>query len=321
MSPVHAEVQTISHIPQARDTGSSFPVIDEFELHIWLYRLAWPLMQVIACYVHVKKVIYKFCFRTRPKQNSWFFDGISFNGKKVKDGAKGWSALDAVYNFRTGEGNNLAARVIDDFWLRMRNAQAVRNRLIIVRREIINAVLRVHNVRYDSSPVRILSIAAGSGQAVIEAMERLERMGIRCEALFIDSDTSALEHSNLLAQQRGLSDNIVTREGDAVFFSRELKGFKPDIIEMCGLTDYLHDSLAIALIKKIRRHLQPGGYYLTCHIHPNAEMYFLRQVVNWRMLYRTREQLEELLVNGGFLAMKMHTEPHQIHSVAVAQKV
>jgi hypothetical protein len=63
------------------------------------------------------------------------------------------------------------------------------------------------------------------------------------------------------------------------------------------------------------------GFFLTCHIHPNMESYFLRYVINWDMLYRTKHQLEDLLVEGGFLSAELHTEPHLIHSVAVAQKL
>ncbi len=96
--------------------------------------------------------------------------------------------------------------------------------------------------------------------------------------------------------------------------------FKPDIVEMCGLLDYLDTALAVRLVKKIFRQLHDEGFFLTCHIHPNHEAYFLNHVVNWWMLYRTPAELKNIVVEGGFMKVELHSEPHGIHSVAVAQK-
>jgi hypothetical protein len=84
--------------------------------------------------------------------------------------------------------------------------------------------------------------------------------------------------------------------------------------------DYLRDSLAIALVKKIRRVLVAKGIFLTCHVHPNGEEYFLRHVVNWDMLYRPLTAFQNVLDNAGFLNARYETEPHGIHSVAVCRK-
>ncbi|MFZ2167612.1 MAG: class I SAM-dependent methyltransferase family protein [Minisyncoccia bacterium] len=280
-------------------------------------------MFVLGFYVQAKKALYRFFGGPKcvPATNSCLFDGISINGRRVKDGSARWPALEAVYNFREGEGSNRFVRWIDDFWLHIRNAQAVRNRLSIVERELASAILAISKSKIGSEPVRILSIAAGSGQAVIETVERMRRAGIVCEVVLIDQDDTALAYARQLAEQYGVSDLVTVRTGNAVFFNRELHGFVPDIVEMCGLMDYLDDRLAIALIKKIRRYLAHEGFFLTCHIHPNAESYFLRHAINWDMLYRSRKELEALLVEGGFLGPELHSEPHRIHSVAVSQKL
>jgi len=293
----------------------------KFENTVWPYRLVVPFLFGIGGYVHFKKILYRILLGRGHtlKTNFWFVDGISSNSRKVKDGAKKWNALDAVYNFTNGEGSNVLIRAIDDFWMRIRSAQAVRNRLLIVKREMISAITKVSK-RYGNSPVRILSIAAGSGQAVVEAVEELQKVGVVCEILFFDCDESALEHSLVLAKEHGVT-NVSTYKGDAPLFGRALHRFEPDIIEMCGLMDYLRTSLAIALVKKIHRYLKPEGFFVTCHIHPNSERYFLYHVVDWGMLYRTRGELYDILVRGGFLDAKLYTEPHRIHSVAVSQKL
>lgn len=319
----------MAQLQAVKNTQVLFPAASKaqestFEHLVLPYRLALPFLFIIGAYVQGKKALYRFVGgRTCvPKTNFWLVDWISINSRRVKDGAARWPSLDAVYNFRKGgEGGNWITRALDNYWMHIRNAQAVRNRLIIVKRELDMAVRSVAKTKTGGEPVRILSLAAGSGQAVIEVMADLKRIGVRCEVLLVDQDESALAYACKLAVQHNVGAMITCRKGNVVAFKRELHGSRPDIVEMCGLTDYLEDGLAIALFKRIYTHLQPDGFFLTCHIHPNLESYFLWHVVNWEMLYRTRKQLQSLLVSGSFLDAKLHTEPHRIHSVAVAQKV
>ena len=318
----------MAQLQAVKNAQSFFPAAQKaqeptFEHLVWPYRLALPVLFLVGAYVQGKKALYRLVggHACVPKTNFWLVDWISINSRRVKDGAAKWLALDAVYNFRKGEGRNRIVRAFDTYWMHIRNAQAVRNRLVIVKRELAAAIRSVAKTKTGGEPVRILSLAAGSGQGVIEVVADLKRIGIQCEVLLVDQDESALAHARTLAVRHSVSAVVTCREGNVVAFKRELHGSRPDIVEMCGLTDYLEDGLAVALFKRIYTHLQPDGFFLTCHIHPNSERYFLWYVVNWGMLYRTRKQLRSLLVSGGFLDAKLYTEPHRIHSVAVAQKV
>ncbi len=296
----------------------------EYEHKVWPYRLILPFLFVIGAYVQAKKFVYRLfggptCV---PETNCWFIDGMSVNSRRVKDGARGWKALDAVYNFRRGgEGENALIRAVDDFWLQIRNAQAVRNRLKIVKREVRKAIVEMAKTKAVGEPVRHLSLAAGSGQGVIEVIAEMQAAGIPCEVLLIDQDESALEHARTLAGAHGVSASIITRKWDVVYFERALQGFRPDIIEMCGLLDYLPWTLAVRLTQKIHRFLKQDGFLLVCHIHSNWEKYFLWHQENWGMLYRSRQQLREMLTRGGFLEADLYAEPHRIHSVAVARRM
>lgn len=292
-----------------------------FEKIVWPYRFMIPILFLSGAYVQTKKALYRlFGGRTCiPRFNLWFVDLISINSRRVKDGAARWLALDAVYNFRGGEGSNKVVRAIDEYWLHIRNAQAVRNRLKIVKRELSAAILKIAETKDSGEPVRILSLAAGSGQGVIEVVAEFARKGVLCEVILVDQDESALQHASALAREAGI-DQVVVVVSNVVSFLRNCRNVKFDIIEMCGLMDYLEDDLAVAVIKMVNRRLTENGYFLTCHIHPNLESYFLWHVVNWGMLYRTRWELRLLLVRGGFLLPVLHSEPHRIHSVAVVQK-
>lgn len=288
--------------------------------HVTLaYKLVVPFLYLIGAYAQVKKATRRTLGYPPPETNCWLVDGISAGSRRVKDGAARWQALDACYNFSgNGEGRNAVVRSIDRFWMCVRNAQAVRNRLKIARHELIIAIEDRARVE---QPVRILSLAAGTAQGVIEAAGRCRLRGIRTEILLIDADESALEHARTLAAKHGIGECVTAKKGDVLRFDKNgaLGGFRPDIVEMMGLIDYLNDEMIVLLIKRIRRLLKPGGIFFTCHIHRNAEAYFLRHAVNWEMLYRSVGQLRALVESGGFARPRLLTEPHSIHTIAVAR--
>ena len=288
---------------------------EKIEHLVWPYLLALPVMYGIAGYVWTKKSVLSL-FKEEAKTNSLWFDGLSESGRKIKEGAARWPALDVIYNFAGGQGRSALARWVDAFWLNMRNAQAVRNRL-----RLVNHLLRQAVLEREKKCVKILSLASGTAQGIIELVAWCKLRGVRVEVLLIDKDPTALANAKGLAERHGVSDCLTTTEGDVFRLKRLAHGFNPDIIEMLGFTDYLKDKFALGLFREIHKKLSVGGLFYTCHIHPNAEARFLRQVVNWGMLYRSREELENLMCDGGFIEPQLHTEPHGIHSIAVGEKI
>lgn len=275
-------------------------------------------MALLAAYAHAKKALCRM-LGIAPRYNVFLGDGISINGARVRDGAARWPALHAIYNFKRGEGATVVDRGIDTWWMNIRNAQAVRNRLKIAKRELIAAITH-HATKKDS--VLILSLAAGTAQGVIEAIAQCRRTGIDVRALLLDQDETALKYARKLAESYGVSDYIEVKKANVMHFEQHLAE-KPDIVEMMGLIDYFGDKAVQILFQKIWRAMKPGGHFFTCHIHPNGEAYFMRHVINWdhNMRYRSRDELHELLVAGKFLSPQLLTEPHGIHTIAIAQKI
>lgn len=278
------------------------------------YLIAVPLMYLIGFYVQMKKMLFR-QLGVAVTTNCAIVDGISINSRRMKEGAARWPSLNTCYNFTKGEGPTAVHRAVDGWWMRIRNAQAVRNRLKIAKRELKLAIV---SMARPGKPVRILSLAAGTAQGVIEVAAECNKLGIGTEILLIDRDVSALRYAQELAGTLGVQ--IETKDGDVLFFTRYTDGFKADIVEMMGLIDYLTDGLVVAVAKKIRGYLPVGGYFFTCHIHPNHEAYFLKYVVDWRMLYRSRDELKDLVIKGGFENPTLFTEPLNIHSIAAAKK-
>jgi len=196
------------------------------------------------------------------------------------------------------------------------NRQAVTNRLKIAVDLISNAL-----AGYSGEPeIRILSIASGSAQAVVEALKRHPELNIK--VLLIDFDESAIVEARRLVGEAGFDDRFSYRVATTRALEEAAQTFRPHIVEMIGFLDYRPRDKAIRLIERIRTQLPEGGVFLTCNIHHNREKIFLDWILLWPMIYRTDKQFAELIVEGGFEPDKVQIiyEPFRIHGIAVARK-
>lgn len=102
-----------------------------YEKERWssIYRL--PLMWILAFWVALKKKIWG----RNLKINTFWVDGASLTCREIKEKAATWRALDIVYNHRFGQGKGFGERVAD-FWLKILNAQAARNRLKLIKQKL-----------------------------------------------------------------------------------------------------------------------------------------------------------------------------------------
>lgn len=286
-----------------------------FETRRRPYIMIVPIYWLIVALVVVKKSLHRRWGSPGPEINFLLFDGLGLMNRAIKEGAKSWRALDIIYNYSFGGKRTIGGRV-DDFWIGMINAQAVRNRLKVVKQELRKAIL----AHADKEEVRLLSLACGSAQGVIEVIAELKAEGIRTRVLLLDSDLTALDYAEKLAFRHGVFDQVETVCGNVLRSAGISRKFQPDVVEMLGMLDYLSSETAIKLIGNIRRSLKVNGVFLTCNIAPNAEMHFLRHVINWDdMIYRSSGELAEIIEGAGFTDYVILYEPHGIHGVVVAQ--
>ena len=242
--------------------------------------------------------------------------------RAVREGSTSWKALKLIYNWYGDFGFKpaISRDPFAWFWLKNVNGQAVRNRLKIIVRELMNAIAQVSQ---KNNEVRILSIASGSAQSIFLAIKGLRDNGFtgKISLCLLDLDREALEYSKKLAEIYNISSSDISFIVAPVsHIKKELRGQRFDIIEMAGLLDYLTDRQAFKLMKRIYSMLAPGGYFVTCHIHPNFEMYFMRWVCCWQMIYRTISHFSKIIREAAAWNSRIITEPHYIHSVAVCKK-
>ena len=274
------------------------------------YILFAPLFLIIAFYVFLKKKIV-----SQPKFNFYFFDGVSKNCREIKENAARWKALDIIYNYQLGNEN-----LITDFWLEIKNAQAVRNRLKLIKHLLFK---NIEEISKNGKEIRLISIASGSAQGAIETISLAKQKGIFVKSVFIDIDPTALEHARKLTQKLGVENQITFVNKTASIINEIGKDFKPNLIEMVGFLEYRPEEKAIKLIQSIYQVLEKGGTFLVSHISPNLESFFLKEVINWPMIYRKPEETVRILSLAGFSLenCSFYWEPLKIHYIAECKKL
>lgn len=312
------EIATIPETPETGMRTVSITTPDKtaaFEKRRWPYMLTMPVSWLLTLWVMAKKAVRRWLGQPDPPINTFWFDGLGLSNRAIKEGAASWKALDIIYNHPFGQKKSVGG-LADDFWIGMMNAQAVRNRLKLIKQEIRRAILRFNN----SSEVRLLSLAAGSAQGVIEVMAELKAQGITVRSLLLDIDQSALDYTLELATRHGVADQIAAVKTSVTHVLKVSRDFRPQIIEMLGLLDYIPQDKAIRLVGKIWESLEAKGIFLTCNIGHNLERHFLTWVINWPMLYRTPAALAAIVTAAGFSDYRLIYEPCKIHCLVIAQK-
>lgn len=311
-----------SEVKSVAKTKTEFEVITdvdsslEYEVKRWPHNLAFPLIWMLTLWVILKKTILSLRGAI-PRTNTWWVDGLSQECRQIKEGSGSWRALNIAYNHQFGKSGFRGK--IEDFWLKMLNGQAVRNRLRLVKREMKKAIREVAEKERE---VRLLSIASGSAQAVVDVMSELKNE-VDIKAVLIDMDNTAIEYSRSLAREKGIEKQMTFIKGSAVNLNGITNGFRPQIVEMIGFLDYRPHNKAVSLIKRIYNFLPLGGKLLTSNICPNQEQLFLQWLFDWSMIYRQPEELVQVIAESGFHleACLFEREPLEVYTLAICQKV
>lgn len=288
------------------------PDLNYEKISWWYYPLMVPAFLLLTFWVAVKKKI----LGPNLKINTFWFDGVSKNCQKIKENATRWSALDIVYNYQKGSENIFA-----DFWIiNIRNSQSTRNRLKLVKFLLLK---NIEKISKQNKEVKIISIASGSAQGVIETIAQSKEKGILAKAVFLDLDPTALEYSRKFAQKKGVENQVTFINKTASFISEIGKEFKPNLIEMVGFLEYRPFDKAAKLIKMIYEVLEKEGIFLVSQITPNLESSFLKEVINWPMIYRKPKEAAKILFQAGFSPenCSFYFEPLKIHCMIECKKL
>ncbi len=207
---------------------------------------------------------------------------------------------------------------IGRFYFSRENGQAVRNRARIV----------IELFSRFALPGTTISIACGSGQALILAAEKKMRIEStkNVNLLMTDMSSSPFNRIRELAELAGISNNVKTEQVNLKYNS--YAKFTPELsnVEACGIFEYLDDRDSIQLLYQSLKQIPIGGSLIVSNMNRTSSALILEKLFNWHIMYRTTEHFEKLLVDASSMAgcniqYKIYVEPWKIHYVFHVVKV
>lgn len=248
------------------------------------------------------------------------FANSNSDTRVVSQSAATYKALEVMYTFpeRQAEGET---GIVDFFWENfLSNARAFRNRLTLVKREILTIIKEVSQGK-EKEEINLLSLGGGSARAVFEAVNMLNG-NPSVKIKMIDISREAINYSKELARSFNI-DQTEWYRGYAHNLEKYCRNFRPDVVEMVGLLDYYPKEQAVDLVAKIYKVLSKGGQLITSNVCPNLEKPFVDKGIDWQAIYRTPQELAEIVTEAGFphKDVKIVCEPFKIHALAICQKL
>lgn len=283
-------------------------------------------LYLISTTALIKFLFLKYVFRkdTNCIRNNYYgsiwYDRFSDIARVTRIYATNWRALDVLYNFPGYlQRSNGVQKFFNKFWLKLENARAIQNRGKIVR-NVISENIKTRLNQFDK--LKILSIASGSAQPLLEGIELIDKNDQKkIDLVLLDNDKAGLDQSLILAKDMNVQCNFSYINNKTTVLKEYFKDNTFDIIEMVGFLDYRPKDKAIELIEKIRSLLKPGGCFLVCNILPNKEKFFLDWVLLWPMIYRTKSEFQEILDNTSFKGCyEIIDEPLKVHIMSLCKK-
>lgn len=209
-----------------------------------------------------------------------------------------YEVMNFIYE-RPFEGASLFGKAVQLAFWHSRSAIAVRARKDLVKQELKALLARRAG---SERPLRVLSIAAGPAQELVELFDEVAELPAPLEVVLFEQDKNALAHAwRRLEPSRArfpggvrmtfLHDSIKRLLRDADLFA-PFGEF--DLIYTAGLLDYLQQRTAVVLTSRLARATAPGGHLLVANMVDHPARWYLEVPLDWPLVYRTREDLLDL---------------------------
>lgn len=318
------------------------PILAEVMEKRWgLYLALWLPMMMLAVWVMVKVALWRLCHRRQvnrerfllgPEEATIWYDKAHPLGKRARNGVTTSEALDIIYSILVAlrQPRTWGERLIR-FWLDQPEGQAVRNRLRLTYKALLDEFKQLWQEgrgRSEENAIRVLSLACGSAQATIEALAEFLRRypDARISLSLVDLSESSLRRALRLAEARRVADHLqIIRVNLKDFVSDAVNRKRTwDVVEMVGFLDYRSVKSLVWICSQVRQILRAGGLATLAHIHPSPWAFVVRWVINWPLLVRRRpSRFRALLWKAGFHKneVQLVTEPNGIYSVALCRRV
>ncbi len=290
-------------------------LIDEFDAYIeQLSRYEMANNEVLEyIWGYVFKEIFPYFMRSRFAQRAYF---------KPKGYAGDFLMMEAIYANRP-EGDGDLGILIDKYCLDTPPARAVRER-----RRLLGELLKKEATgRLEAetrNKIKIMNLACGSNRELFDFLANFHATD-KVEAICIDADKDALTYTAENVDVFKHEAKIMLMQENVIKWSlgRSKHDFEQqDIIYSAGLTDYLDDRLFIALVKRAREYLRPGGVLVLSNfsVH-NPNKAWMDHILQWKLIHRDEQDLKRLFREGGFgNSVKVFHEKEGVNLFAIGKK-
>ncbi len=231
--------------------------------------------------------------------------------KKPLGYAGDFQLIDWIYTKKTA--SNRKGRLFDLLFHSYEATESVRNR----KQYFIQKCNELsHNKK---SQFDILNIGCGSCRDVLE-MYQYSRNGKHIYFHCVDQEKKAIQYAKKLLANTHIQKNIYL-DNKNIFKLRTAK--KYDLIWSAGLFDYLEDSIAILLLKKIWRYLKEDGQIIFGNFSPtNPTRKGMEIMGKWHLIHRTADHLIKLCrkTQLPFSEIEIESEPLRINLFCIIKK-
>ncbi len=200
---------------------------------------------------------------------------------------------------KTYEGSSVFGRVMHRLSVDEPHAEGVRNRKIMVE-DFHKRVAASLDGLPPGEPFRVTSIASGPALEVVDLVKAGPPWKRSTHWTLVDIEENALSlaYANIHAaiREKGAAAELrCFHTSFTQFLSTPLIAFtkrRQHFIYASGLFDYIADTLAATIVGVLYDHLEPGGLLSIGNAFwPNEHFWFTEYVIDWRLIYRTREQV------------------------------
>jgi len=264
------------------------------------------------------------CFYWNAVSSTLRLFGSLSEGMRIgyKYGFDSGEMLDYIYR-NEAKGDFLLGKIVDRCHLNAIGWKAIRQRKINVKNLLREAVIKSSQ---SEKSVHVVDVAAGPGRYLLETLKELPSLNIK--ATLRDRDEVGLLHGRQNAEAINIT-NAYYEKGDA-FDPNDLVKVKPrpDVVIVSGLYELFSDNALIKRsLKGIYDLLKPGGFliYTNQPHHPQLEL-IARCLPNrdgklWVMRLRSQQEMDQLVIEGGFIKEKTLVDKWGIFTVSIAVKV
>lgn len=202
---------------------------------------------------------------------------------------------------RNFEGATLFGKAVNLGFVATKASLAVKYRKDLIKRRL-RELLEAR--RGSTQPLRVLSVAAGPAQELVELLTEAEELPAPLQIVLFDQDKGALAYAWRRLKQ--IVDARWQEEVQILFLNESIKrllrdaqlfaGFGEfDAIFSCGLFDYLQPSTGVVLTRNLFARLAQGGKLFIGNMAPeNPTRWIMEHHLDWELIYRSRPELLEI---------------------------